>query len=139
LQRPLFAGSQLAFSGDGSRVAFSSQAMGATGIVVNLYIAAADGSGARAVAANGQNPAWSQAGLLAYQVGDADSWTVHVFDSATGVDAVAGHGQLGGWTPDGSSLYLTVSDDSGTWIMLERPDGSDLQKLAAGDSPSWTA
>ncbi len=136
-QRPVLAGSQLAYTADGSRVAFSSHAVSDGSVAVNLFAAAADGNGARLVAPGGQNPSWSRSGLLAYQVGGLNGWVMHVFDPATGMDTIAGNGMLNGWTPDGAYLYYSVAGDSGTTIWLVRPDGTGAMQIATGSFPDW--
>ncbi len=136
-QKPVLAGSQLAFTSDGKRVAFSSQALSGGSIAVNLFIAAADGSGAQVIAHGGQNPTWSRNGLLAYQVGGQDGWLMHVFDPGTGKDTVAGAGMLGGWTPDGGYLYYSEAGDDGMTIWLVRAGGTGAMQIASGSFPDW--
>lgn len=136
--RPVVAGSQLAYSPDGARLAFSSQSFSHGSFSVELFIANADGGGARLVADGGQNPAWSSAGLLAYRVSGADGWQIHVFDPTTGHDTALGEGAVMGWSPDGGWLvYTTLSDAGATTIWRMRPDGMGVQQLATGDSPDW--
>jgi Tol biopolymer transport system component len=137
-EKSFLAGSQVAFSGDGSHVAFSSQAAGKDGIMVTVYTAASDGSGAMAVAHDGQNPAWSRDGKLAYQVSGAGGWQIHVYSPAAG-DVVVASGQLGGWTPDGGWLYFTQVDDSGSSIWIVAADGSAATRLASGEMPNWAS
>lgn len=135
--RAFLAGSQLAFSADGGRLAFSNQALSNGTVTVTLFAGAADGSGVQKVADGGQNPAWSMSGLLAYQVGGANGWTIHVYDPASGRDSVVANGMLGGWTADGGWLYYTTLDN-GQQIQRLRADGSGATLIAAGSAPDWT-
>ena len=138
--RPVVAGSQLAYAADGARLAFSSQSFSHGSFSVELFIANADGNGARLVADGGQNPAWSHAGLLAYRVSGADGWEIHVFDPATGHDAALGVGAVMGWSPDGGwLLYTTQSDAGATTIWRMHADGAEAQQVATGDSPDWAS
>jgi Tol biopolymer transport system component len=136
--QPFVAGSQVAFSADRKRMAFANQALTGGTMQVTLFVAAADGSGAKVVATDGQDPAWSANGLLAYQVNGPDGWIMHVFDPTSGADSAVGAGMLGGWTPDGAWLYFTLQADTGTSIWRMRPDGSALVQVAAGDFPDWS-
>ena len=136
-QQAVVAGSQVAFSADGNRLAFSNHALTNGSVPVNLFIAAKDGSGARMVARGGQNPEWSRNGLLAYQTASADGWTIRVYDPTSGSDTLVGSGTLGGWTPDGGYLYYTTDTGSGPAIWRVRSDGSNNQMIAAGNFPDW--
>ncbi len=136
--QPFVAGSQLAFSTDGTRLAFSSQAMQNGTITVSLFVANADGSAAQFVAADGQNPLWSASGLLAYRVGESNGWSIHVFDPASGKDADLGSGVVQAWSPDGSWLLFSTTGDSGGTLWRMRADGSARQQIAAGTSADWT-
>jgi len=137
--RPFLAGSQIAYSLDGTMIAFSSQATSGNAIQVTLFIAQADGSEARTVAADGQNPAWSAQGLLAYQVGGTDGWSVHVFDPTDGSDRVVAQGQFGCWSADGGWLVYTVTDAEGATLWSVRADGTQAHPLAAGEAPACTS
>jgi len=136
-QQAVVAGSQVAFSADGNRLAFSNHALTNGSVPVNLFIAAKDGSGARMVARGGQNPEWSRNGLLAYQTASADGWTIRVYDPTSGSDTLVGSGTLGGWTPDGGYLYHTTDTGSVPAIWRVRPDGSNNQMITAGNFPDW--
>ncbi|HLZ71717.1 MAG TPA: hypothetical protein VKV26_17580 [Dehalococcoidia bacterium] len=136
--QPFVAGSQLAFSADGSHVAFSSQALQSGSISVVLYIAGADGSAAQLVAADGQNPLWSAGGLLAYRVGGSDGWSIHVYDPATGKDSDLGSGVVEAWSPDGSQLLYSDTGDSGGTLWRMQADGSGRQQMAAGSAADWS-
>lgn len=137
-QRPVVAGSQLAYSSDGSRLAFSNHALSSGAIAVNLFLAAGDGSGAQAIARGGQNPDWSHGGMLAYQVDGDNGWLIHVYDPASGTDTAVGSGMLGGWTPDGAYIYYTTISDTGSAIWRVHADGTDNAFVTAGSFPDWT-
>jgi dipeptidyl aminopeptidase/acylaminoacyl peptidase len=135
--QPLVTGSQIAYSPDGRHLAFSNQSLVDGTIRVTLFVAETDGSALRAVAVDGQDPRWSSAGLLAYQVGGPDGWTMHVADTVTGRDVRLGPGQVGAWSGDGTWLFYTVTDARGGVIWRVHPDGTAAAPLAAGHSPAW--
>jgi hypothetical protein len=135
--RPFVAGSQIAYSPDGTRLAFSNHALGDQGVTVGLFIASAAGEGAELVADSGQDPSWSVGGLLAYEVGGPGGWVTHVYDPDTNEDHSVALGRLGGWTPDGGWLYYTFTADAGATIWRVRADGSDAVKVADGNLPDW--
>lgn len=131
------AGSQLAYANDGSRLAFSNQSLTNGTMTVTLFVGAADGSGVQSVADGGQNPAWSRSGLLAYQIGAMDGWTIHVFDPGSGQDTIVANGMLGGWTADGGWIYYTTPDNGGQ-IRQVHADGSGATTVTNGSAPDWT-
>jgi Tol biopolymer transport system component len=131
------AGSQLAFSGDGSRLAFSNQSLTNGAMTVTLFVGAADGSSVQNVADGGQNPAWSKSGLLAYHVGGPNGWTIHVYDPSTSSDTTIANGMLGGWTADGGWIYYTTVDN-GQQIWRVRMDGTGATLITSGSAPDWT-
>src|SRR5579871_788805 len=131
------AGSQLAFPLDGKRVAFSEQAISGDNIPVNLFVADANGEGARALVAGGQDPSWSAAGLVAYQVETDDGWHLRVVDPNTDHDRDLGSWEFGCWSGDGSSLYVDTTDNYGTTIWQMRADGSGANVVVSGGSPDW--
>lgn len=136
--QPFVAGSQLAFSADGTRLAFSSQAMQNGAITVSLFVANADGSGAQRIAPDGQDPRWSASGLLAYRVGEMDGWAIHVYDPASGKDSDLGSGVAEAWSPDGSWLLFSSTGDSGGTLWRMHADGSGRQQIGAGMAADWS-
>lgn len=136
--QPFVAGSQLAFSADGSRLAFSTQAMQNGAITVSLFVANADGSGAQMVAADGQDPRWSANGLIAYRVGETDGWAIHVYDPASGKDTTLGSGVVEAWSPDGAWLLFSTTGDSGGTLWRMHADGSGRQQIGAGMAADWS-
>jgi len=136
--QPFVAGSQLAFSPDGSRLAFSSHAMQNGAITVSLFIANADGSAAQLIAADGQDPIWSANGLIAYRVGETDGWAIHVYDPASGKDTDLGTGVAQAWSPDGAWLVFSSTGDSGGTLWRMHADGSGRQQIAAGMAADWS-
>jgi Tol biopolymer transport system component len=136
--QPFVAGSQLAFSADGSRLAFSSHALQNGAINVSLFIANADGSDARMVAPDGQDPIWSANGLVAYRVGETDGWAIHVYDPASGRDTDLGTGVAEAWSPDGSWLLFSTTGDSGGTLWRMHADGSGRQQIGTGMAADWS-
>ena len=42
------------------------------------------------------------------------------------------------WRPDGSRLAFTSTSAGDTWIMLMKPDGTDVRQVVPGREPAWS-
>lgn len=136
----LLGGSQLAYTTNGATVAYARQVQGDNGVTVSLFVASADGSNAKLVAQDGQNPVWSSRGLLAYEVDTAAGASIHVYDPSSGVDTVVASGQQWAWSADGSWLLYTTMDSNGASTILRvQSDGTSATPVAHGSFPSVSA
>lgn len=133
----LLGGSQIAYTPDGTMIAYARQTFSDAGVSVGLYVAAPDGSNARLVAPDGQEPLWSPDGRLAYIVESANGPVIHVLDPTSGSDAVVAQGQPWGWSPDGAWLVYTAIDNQGnSAIMRVHGDGSSAALITYGRMPA---
>lgn len=127
------------WSPDGSEIVFSTAFEGKTG---PLRIAAADGSGDRAVATTGNaiDPAWSpDGGLLAFVAPAGEASEVRVVrPDGTGARVLSSGGRNPSWSPDGTWLAVVEGDGtedgtSGTdELVLLRRDGEERRVVVTG-------
>jgi serine/threonine-protein kinase len=137
----------LAWSPDGGKLAYFSQAGGGP----DIYIMNADGSGATRLTnfSRGRrgafSPAWGPDGLrIAFQtVVNSDIYVIGI--DGTGATNLTRHHSLDvapAWSPDGTRIAF-ASDRAGQFqLYTMRPDGSDLVRLttdgARNVSPAWS-
>ena len=128
------------FSPDGARVAFLTRAAGHT--PYSLFVANADGSGARSVTGDMQvnSPpwgglTWSPDGTkLALESSDNGVWRIYVVGAdGTGLhpitDATADR-RTPNWSPDGSLiLYQLTLRDGGEFLAVINPDGTGERRI----------
>ena len=128
------------FSPDGARVAFLTRAAGHT--PYSLFVANADGSGARSVTGDMQvnSPpwgglTWSPDGTkLALESSDNGVWRIYVVGAdGTGLhpitDATADR-RTPNWSPDGSLiLYQLTPRDGGEFLAVINPDGTGERRI----------
>ena len=131
------------FSPDGARVAFLTRAAGHT--PYSLFVANADGSGARSVTGDMQvnSPpwgglTWSPDGTkLALESSDNGVWRIYVVGAdGTGLhpitDATADR-RTPNWSPDGSLiLYQLTPRDGGEFLAVINPDGTGERRILPG-------
>jgi TolB protein len=135
-----FPESEVSFSPDGRRMAFSSQRDGAT----NVFAADVDGSDEVQLTTVGGNiqPAWSPDGTKIAFASSRDAggfFEIYVMD-ADGSDEVrltntSVRDLQPAWSPDGRRLVWVQGAFS---IKTMAPDGSDVQDLTSGGSPAWS-
>lgn len=148
---------EVTWSPDGTKIAFPSSAAGLTGpLFVNhlpsdIYIADADGTGARRLTLNGGfnvEPAWSPDGSrIAFTSDLGGLYQVWVMGS-DGSDqrplTSVGQNFAPDWSPDGSRIVFHSDrdylDGSQGTIYVMRADGSDQRRLGVGTGvrASWS-
>ena len=83
----------------------------------------------------GGSPVWSPDGRFVAYHGLEEALGVHVVDSETGEGGVrTPNGYYPVWAPSGSHIAYTYPSK----IYVSRPDGSDTNALAVGESPAWS-
>jgi Tol biopolymer transport system component len=133
---------QIAWSSDGSRIAFFSDGDGSDNYY-NIHVAPADGSGPFKIADTGsaESPAWSPDGrTIAFS--DESLYTVHPDGTGLRVLAAPRVG-IPFWSPDGTRIAFAADYDGAGNIYVVNADGSGLTRLTddadlAGDWLSWS-
>src|SRR5207244_6350711 len=83
----------------------------------------------------GGSPVWSPDGRFVAYHGLEEALGVHVVDSETGEGGVrTPNGYYPVWAPSGCHIAYTYPSK----IYVSRPDGSDTNALAVGESPAWS-
>jgi TolB protein len=134
-----------AFSPDGGRIAFVSERAGGA----QIYVAAADGSGAKRVTFEGGHnvdPAWSPDGKkLAYvsRQGSFDIKTVDLESGAvTRITGGTGDNEDPSWSPDGEYIAFSSTRAGGSHIWMSTADGAHQVQLTEGGggfhNPAWS-
>lgn len=133
---------QIAWSPDGSRIAFFSDGDGSDNYY-NIHVAPVDGSGPVKLADTGsaQSPAWSPDGQ---SVAFSDEYLYIVHADGTGLHAVAGpRVAIPFWSPDGTKIAFVADYGDRADIYAINADGSDLTRLTdnsdlPGNWMSWS-
>jgi Tol biopolymer transport system component len=132
---------QIAWSPDGSRIAFFSDGDGSDNYY-DIHVAAADGSGPVRITetGNAHTPAWSPDGQ---SIAFSDSYIYTVRPDGTGLRALTGadllYAEIPLWSPDGSKIVFQVSTQFGSDLYVVNRDGSGLRRVTddADQSPQW--
>jgi Tol biopolymer transport system component len=133
---------QIAWSPDGSRVAFFSDGDGSDNYY-DIHVAPVDGSGPVRLAdtGNAHSPAWSPDGQ---SVAFSDGYLYVVHADGTGLRAVAGP-RTGSpfWSPDGTKIAFVADYGDRSDIYVVNADGSRLTRLTddsefPGNWMSWS-
>ena len=133
------------WSPDGSQLAFVSERSGGA----QIYVANADGSGARRVTFQGghnTDPAWSPDGEHIAFVGRSgvfDVFTVRLDDSrVTRITQSAGDNEDPSWSPDGHYLAFSSTRGGSPHIWMSTADGAHQVQLTQGKggytNPDWS-
>ena len=133
------------WSPDGSQLAFVSERSGGA----QIYVANADGSGARRVTFQGSHntdPAWSPDGKSIAFVGRDgvfDVFTVRLDDNrVTRITQSAGDNEDPTWSPDGHYLAFSSTRTGAAHIWMSTADGSHQVQLTQGKggytNPDWS-
>jgi Tol biopolymer transport system component len=140
----------IAWAPDGRRIAFDVQnatfppACAKNCVVWSVYVANADGTGRRLVAAEARAPGWSQDGrLLAYEsdvtpYGESSSVAIDRLDGSQPrrVAAFNAFSDVGPtWSPQRNELAFQTSN---RWVYTVRADGTGRHRLARGLNPAWS-
>ncbi len=133
------------WSPDGGRIAFVSERSGGA----QIYVANADGSGARRVTFQGNHntdPAWSPDGesiAFVSRAGVFDIFTVRLSDSKiTRITQAAGDNEDPSWSPDGHYIAFSSTRSGAAHIWMSTADGAYQVQLTQGKggytNPDWS-
>jgi TolB protein len=134
-----------AFSNGGDRIAFVSERSGGA----QIYVANADGSGARRVTFQGghnTDPAWSPDDKSIAFVGRDGVFDVFTVDVETGrmtrITQSAGDNEDPSWSPDGRFLAFSSTRSGGSHIWMATANGAHQVQLTSGSggytNPDWS-
>jgi Tol biopolymer transport system component/tRNA A-37 threonylcarbamoyl transferase component Bud32 len=128
------------FSPDGRRIVFSSARSGET---LNVWVADADGSGARQLT-HGPSPwqgsaKWSpDARRVVFESLDQGQFHIWIIDADGGtprqITNAPGHQQVPSWSHDGRWIYYTADEGTGRNVWRVAATGGQPQRMTSGGS-----
>jgi Tol biopolymer transport system component len=126
---------QVAVSGDGRRIAFVRDN-------ADVWIANADGSGARLVAEDASAPSWSPSGAMLAYIRGIPGGVVEVLDLSSGTKRDFYDSWVGGipsWSPDGRRLAYSYDKPRGETGLVVADLSTGVQKVVGeGLGPEWS-
>lgn len=133
--RRIAAGTNPAWSPDGRRIAFIDTQKG---IPARIWVAAVDGSGARAITPRGPMPshlAWGPDGRIAFTFDPNGTPRLGIVAADGSGRRTAGQGIRDvAWSPDGTQLVVEAAADH--TIAVIGSDGA-VRPIGSGSAPAW--